>query len=75
MSKLQVKTMAEFMAEGKEADILFWVGSLISDMIGYGWVGSSKKGQKSDILYEQPLSTRFTFEISYYLVFNWNKFN
>ena len=27
MSKLQVKTMAEFMAEGKEADILFWVGS------------------------------------------------
>ena len=27
MSKLQVKTMAEFMAEGKEADLLFWVGS------------------------------------------------
>ena len=27
MSDLQVKTMAEFMAEGKEADILFWVGS------------------------------------------------
>ena len=27
MSQLQVKTMAEFMAEGKEADILFWVGS------------------------------------------------
>ena len=27
MSELQVKTMAEFMAEGKEADILFWVGS------------------------------------------------
>ena len=27
MSKSQVKTMAEFMAEGKEADILFWVGS------------------------------------------------
>ncbi len=27
MSKLQVKTMAEFMAEGKEADTLFWVGS------------------------------------------------
>ena len=27
MSNLQVKTMAEFMAEGKEADILFWVGS------------------------------------------------
>jgi len=27
MSKLQVKTMAEFMIEGKEADILFWVGS------------------------------------------------
>ena len=26
MSELQVKTMAEFMAEGKEADILFWVG-------------------------------------------------
>ena len=27
MSELQVKTMAELMAEGKEADILFWVGS------------------------------------------------
>ena len=27
MSELQVKTMAEFMAERKEADILFWVGS------------------------------------------------
>jgi Fe-S oxidoreductase len=27
MSKLQVKTMAEFMTEGKEVDILFWVGS------------------------------------------------
>jgi len=27
MSELQVKTMAEFMVEGKEADILFWVGS------------------------------------------------
>ena len=27
MSDLQVKTMAEFIAEGKEADILFWVGS------------------------------------------------
>ena len=27
MTELQVKTMAEFMAEGKEADILFWVGS------------------------------------------------
>jgi heterodisulfide reductase subunit D len=27
MSELQVKTMSEFMAEGKEADILFWVGS------------------------------------------------
>lgn len=27
MSELHVKTMAEFMAEGKEADILFWVGS------------------------------------------------
>ena len=27
MSELQVKTMAEFIAEGKEADILFWVGS------------------------------------------------
>ena len=27
MSELQVKKMAEFMAEGKEADILFWVGS------------------------------------------------
>ena len=27
MSELQVKTMAEFMAEGKEVDILFWVGS------------------------------------------------
>jgi Fe-S oxidoreductase len=27
MSGLQVKTMAEFMAEGKEADLLFWVGS------------------------------------------------
>ncbi|MEE2931277.1 MAG: (Fe-S)-binding protein [Bacteroidota bacterium] len=27
MSKIQVKTIAEFMAEGKEADILFWVGS------------------------------------------------
>jgi len=27
MSELQVKTMAEFMAEGKDADILFWVGS------------------------------------------------
>ncbi|MAR39162.1 MAG: CoB--CoM heterodisulfide reductase [Flavobacteriales bacterium] len=27
MSELQVKTMAEFMEEGKEADILFWVGS------------------------------------------------
>jgi len=27
MSELQVKTMAEFMAEGKEADILFRVGS------------------------------------------------
>ena len=27
MSDLQVKTMAEFMAEGKEAELLFWVGS------------------------------------------------
>ncbi|MDG1718779.1 MAG: (Fe-S)-binding protein [Flavobacteriales bacterium] len=27
MSELQVKTMSEFMAEGKEVDILFWVGS------------------------------------------------
>ena len=27
MSELQVKTMEEFMAEGKEADLLFWVGS------------------------------------------------
>ena len=27
MSDIQVKTMAEFMTEGKEADILFWVGS------------------------------------------------
>jgi|TARA_B100000959_G_scaffold16426_1_gene16043 Fe-S oxidoreductase len=27
MSELQVKTMAEFMAEEKETDILFWVGS------------------------------------------------
>ena len=27
MSELQVKTMAEFMQEGKEVDILFWVGS------------------------------------------------
>ena len=27
MIDIQVKTMAEFMAEGKEADILFWVGS------------------------------------------------
>jgi heterodisulfide reductase subunit D len=27
MSELEVKTMAEFMAEEKEADILFWVGS------------------------------------------------
>lgn len=27
MSELQVKTMAEFMAEGEEAKILFWVGS------------------------------------------------
>ena len=27
MSELQVKTMAEFMHEGKEADLLFWVGS------------------------------------------------
>ena len=27
MSELQVKTMAELMNEGKEADILFWVGS------------------------------------------------
>ncbi len=27
MSELQVKTMAEFMAEGNEPDILFWVGS------------------------------------------------
>ena len=27
MSELQVKTMAEVMAEGKEVDILFWVGS------------------------------------------------
>ena len=27
MSELQVKTMAEFMAAGKEADLLFWVGS------------------------------------------------
>ena len=27
MNELQVKTMAELMAEGKEADILFWVGS------------------------------------------------
>ena len=24
---LQVKTMADWMAEGKEAEILFWVGS------------------------------------------------
>ncbi len=27
MTELQVKTMAEFMAEGQEPDILFWVGS------------------------------------------------
>jgi len=27
MSELHVKTMAEFMAEGKDADVLFWVGS------------------------------------------------
>ena len=27
MSKLQVKTMADFMIEGKQPDILFWVGS------------------------------------------------
>ena len=27
MCELQVKTMAEFMAEGKEAEFLFWVGS------------------------------------------------
>jgi Fe-S oxidoreductase len=27
MSELQVKTMAEFMAEGNEAELLFWVGS------------------------------------------------
>ena len=27
MSELQVKTMSQFMAEGKEVDILFWVGS------------------------------------------------
>ena len=27
MSELQVKTMAKFMEEGKEVDILFWVGS------------------------------------------------
>ena len=27
MSEIQVKTMAEFMAEGKEAELLFWVGS------------------------------------------------
>ena len=27
MSDLQVKTMAEFMQEGKEPEILFWVGS------------------------------------------------
>ena len=27
MSTLQVKTMADFMAEGKQPDILFWVGS------------------------------------------------
>ena len=27
MSELQVKTMAKFMQEGKEVDILFWVGS------------------------------------------------
>jgi Fe-S oxidoreductase len=27
MGELHVKTMAEFMKEGKEADILFWVGS------------------------------------------------
>lgn len=25
--QLQVKTMAEFMAEGKQPEILFWVGS------------------------------------------------
>ncbi len=27
MSDLQVKTLAECMAEGKQVDILFWVGS------------------------------------------------
>ena len=27
MNELQVKTMAEFMADGKSADVLFWVGS------------------------------------------------
>ena len=27
MSELQIKTMAQFIAEGKEPDILFWVGS------------------------------------------------
>ena len=27
MSTLQVKTMADFMAEGKQPDNLFWVGS------------------------------------------------
>jgi len=27
MSEFQIKTMAEFMEEGKESDILFWIGS------------------------------------------------
>ena len=27
MTEIQVKTMAEFMAEGKHPDFLFWVGS------------------------------------------------
>ena len=33
----------------------FFGGSSKSDIIGYGWIGRSKRAQKSDILYGLPL--------------------
>ena len=33
MNKLSVKTMAEYFAEGKNPDILYWVGSAVVLMI------------------------------------------
>ena len=48
-------------------DILFWVGPQKSDIIGYGWVGRSKKGPKNRISFmDGPLMKMeiLKFEIS-----------